>query len=374
MATCAKCGKEVAPEFKFCPCCGQKAGTAPRKTRKRANGMGSVYKLSGRRRKAWAASVTREGQRILIGCFAEKREALAALEKVQDQPISSRYNITLGEVYELWSKSYYPTASGIAVNGYKAAWNRLQKYKDMKMRDLRTEHFQEVINNAVYLKKGEETPLSKAGKEKIRALCGQLCKWAMQDDIILKNYAEFLKISAPPPKEKEIFTIEETVLLEQDDSQTARIVLALIFSGMRINELLGMKLENVHLDEGYMVGGEKSEAGRNRLIPIHPKIKGYIAEWVAEAKPGQTYLLVNSLGHKIGGTHFRVYYYYPTLDRLGIPRKVPHCTRHTFATWMRQAGVRPETLVKIIGHSSFSNTQRYLHDDLERLKEAVMSI
>jgi len=372
---CAKCGKEYDSGFKFCPWCGQKSGTAPaRKPRKRANGMGSVFKLNGRRRKPWAAMVSRGGERILVGCFAEKREALAALEKFHNQPIPSRYNATLEDIYNEWKATHFLGLTAAGVEGYETAWKRLSAHKGVKMRDVRTELFQDVINNACTIKGGEERPLSRSGKEKIRQLCSQLCKHAVQNDIIDRNYAEFIKIHAAPPAKKEIFTASEIERLEQDDSRTARIILTLIYSGMRINELFGMRVEDVHLEDGYMIGGEKTEAGKNRVIPIHPKVKTYVEEWIAQTRPTQEYLITNAAGKRINDDNFRNREYYPTLDRLGIPRKNPHCTRHTFATWMRQAGVREEVLIDIMGHSNFGNTQTYLHDDIEQLKQAISSI
>ena len=62
------------------------------------------------------------------------------------------------------------------------------------------------------------------------------------------------------------------------------------------------------------------------------------------------------------------------LEKLGIPKHTPHATRHTYATWARNAGIQQEILQKIIGHASFSTTADiYIHADAEKLISAVES-
>ena len=55
METCIKCKRELPEGAAYCPACGKKQQTAPRKTKKRVNGSGTVYKMAGKRTKPWAA-------------------------------------------------------------------------------------------------------------------------------------------------------------------------------------------------------------------------------------------------------------------------------------------------------------------------------
>lgn len=60
-------------------------------------------------------------------------------------------------------------------------------------------------------------------------------------------------------------------------------ILILIYTGMRVGELLDIKVENVHINEKYMVGGSKTEAGKNRVIPFHERIVPLVKKWYDNA-------------------------------------------------------------------------------------------
>lgn len=110
--------------------------------------------------------------------------------------------------------------------------------------------------DAVVIKK-----LSRSVCEKMKQLASQLCKCSMQQNIISKNYAQFIVL--PKAEKKEIFTNKEIdILFAHDSDERVRIILTLIYTGMRIDELLGLLTANVHINDGYIVGGEKTEAGK----------------------------------------------------------------------------------------------------------------
>ena len=86
-------------------------------------------------------------------------------------------------------------------------------------------------------------------------------------------------------KEKDIFTPEEIQRLEEhSDEDAAKLVLMLIYTGMRIGELFGLRTADCHGD--YVIGGEKTAAGRNRVIPIRPEGREYFAYFASRADPG----------------------------------------------------------------------------------------
>mgnify|MGYP002223823975 FL=1 len=155
--------------------------------------------------------------------------------------------------------------------------------------------------------------------------------------------------------------------MESDNSDAAKIVLMLLATGMRIGELFSLPLADYHGD--YVIGGEKTEAGRNRIIPIRPEGKQYFA-YFAKRATGEL-LLSGYDGQKVQG-NFRRRDYYPLLERLGIRHLTPHSTRHTYASWARKNHMAPEILQKIIGHSNYSTTANiYVHTDASELIAAV---
>lgn len=366
---CMKCCAVIPNGSLYCMYCGKKQvirQTA--KPLKRANGQGTIYKLSGRRKKPWVAALNKN----IICCAATRAEAQEALEEIVKRGIPMGFNDTLEEVYERWKDSHFRDLGEKGKEGYLNAWRRMEPIKEIRMRDIKTIDFQRIVDTA-YKKSSDPAaakPLSRSGKEKIKQLASQLCKQAMQEELINRNYGEYIKLDQEIKKEKNIFSREDIQkLFAADDQQSAQIILVLLYSGMRINELFQMLQKNVYLDEHYMIGGEKTEAGRNRIIPIHDKIFPYIKNWLET--PGK-YLISNRSGAPIDLNNFRTRDYYPLLESLGIERKNPHCTRHTFASMMAKSGARPEMLQKILGHANYSTTAEiYVHADFEDLKQEV---
>ncbi len=377
---CRKCKKEIPDNSAYCNFCGIKQNVDIRKTLKRPNGTGSVYKLSGRRKKPWAAMSTKYinniRKTIPVGYYETRTEALNALSNFNANPVSDLYNATLEDIFHTWSQSHYENLTANGITGYEAAWKYLMVYRHEKMRDIRTAHFQTVIDNAV------EQNKSRSICEKIKQLCSQLCKTAMQNDLINKNYAQFIKLPKSVQKEKSIFTLSEIDFIKKHDyDETARIILTLIYSGMRISELFNILHENVYLEERYMIGGEKTEAGRNRIIPIHHLIMPYIESWY---KQGGKYLVSSSTGKRIDSKNFRSRKFYPFLESLGIiekvktgsqPRLTPHSTRHTFISMMIDQNAKPELLQRIVGHEQYETTvDFYNHITKEDIGKLVSEI
>ena len=206
--------------------------------------------------------------------------------------------------------------------------------------------------------------LSRSLCEKQRLLFTKLCQYAMKQDIIDKNYAQFLELPSKGEAKTRVLSDEEIgrirgMLGDPKLGPTAEIALVLCYSGMRINELLQMERENVHLADRYMVGGEKTDAGRNRTIPIHREIIPIIAKWM----DGNTtsWLLHTSAGTAKDADNVRKAFR-SLMKACEISGVTPHTCRHTAATKMVAAGVRPEIIKQILGHSDFSMTvNRYTH-------------
>lgn len=370
-----KCQKEYSGDFTHCPWCGTPQTPEKRKRLRRANGTGSIYRLSGRRKRPWAVVSTINGKQSYIGYFATKTEAIECLARYSAKPKSERYNMTLGELYREWLKVYARTLSKAGIECKTTAWARLCVLENEKMRDLKTIDYQQVIDNATVDGKTGPRPLSRSGKEKIKQLISQLCQKAMEYDIIDKNYAEFILLEEKPAVNKGVFSVDEIRKLYNDATQnndyTSWIILSLIFTGLRINELFGIELKNVYLEDGYMIGGEKTQAGKNRVIPIHNILRPFFMQCIAGAVPGQIYLLCNKSGKQINDDNFRKRAYYPKLEQLQLQKLNPHRCRNTFATYMRKGGVREEVLSQIIGHVDFDMTDKYIIKDLDDMKQAI---
>ena len=338
------------------------------------NGYGSVYKLSGNRRRPWIARKTTgwsdEGKQVYytIGYFETRAKAMAALAEYNKNPIGERGDITLKEIYGEWSKDRYPKLSPKTVQSYEAAWNHLSKLKDEKIKDIKTSHIQSIINNM------SNSGLSRSSCHKVKVLAGLIYKHAMADDIVDKNYAEMVELPAEKKKEQEIFTDLEIKKLEDAVGKVewVDVILIFIYTGMRISELFELTKFNVDIKNMVITGGVKTDAGRDRIIPIHPKIQGHIKKWYAV--PGE-YLISNTIGTMMNVDNFRHRKYYPTLEKVGVRKLSPHKARHTFASMLNKAGANKVYIQKLIGHANYAVTANtYTHSDVEELRKAIEMI
>ena len=355
---CKKCKREIPSDANLCPYCGRRLAPDTRKALKRANGMGTVYKLQGQRlRRPWVAAK----RRVILGYYDTKTAALEALERVAAMDLTEKYNMTFAQVFAAWKEEHYReiTAAGIAT--YNRAFDVFKSLHERKFRALRTADFQRVMD-------------AHAGKthstlSKYKQLLTQMSRWAMREEIITTNFATYVRLPENVRKEKEIFTAEEIAALESasGDSDAAKITLMLIYTGMRIGELFNLPLSDYH--ETYVVGGEKTAAGRNRVIPIRPEGRAYFAYFAAIATGD---LLLSGYAGNQDTHNFRTRDYYPLLKRLGIRKISPHATRHTYASEARRMGMPPEILQRILGHASYSTTANiYVHTEISTLIAAV---
>ena len=337
------------------------------------NGYGSVYKLSGNRRRPWIARKTigwdENGKQLYytIGYFETRAKAMAALAEYNKNPIGERGDITLKEIYGEWSKDRYPKLSPKTVQSYEVAWNHLSTLENEKLKDIKTSHIQKIINDMN--KKG----LSRSSCHKVKVLAGLIYKHAMADDIVDKNYAEMVELPSNDTKKKEIFTDLEIKAIEElsEVDPWANTILILIYTGMRVGELLTLTKFNINIDDMVIIGGIKTDAGKDRIIPIHSKIQRHIKYWY---NTNSDYL-INREGKKIGVDSYRRTLYYPALEKCNVRKLTPHSCRHTFASLMARAQVDPLHIQKIIGHADYSTTANiYTHPEIKELKNAIEKI
>ena len=337
---------------------------------KKANGNGSISKLSGIRRKPYIARVTlgwdeKTGRQIrkTIGTFVTQKEAQKALIDYLDNPYDlDLANILFKDVYEKWSRLKYPKVSHSAILGYQSAYNNVEKLHNMKIKDIKARHLQEAIDNC---SKGQAT------KKKIKFLFGQMFAYAMQNDIITKDYSEFVDIGkASEESKREPFSNKEIELLWKhiDNIEFIDTILIMIYSGFRIGELLELETKNIDLINMTMTGGLKTEAGKNRLVPIHPKILPLIEK---RYNKDNQYLIINFKGKKMKYDNYYKEKFIPIMEQLNMKHR-PHDCRHTFATLLSNANANATAIKKMIGHESYVTTEKiYTHKDVEELRKNI---
>lgn len=371
---CIRCRRDIPEGGLFCPWCGKRQPEAPapqRRKRRRPKGSGTVYKMHGQRARPYVAV---DGKKNYIGTFETIGEAIQALDayNAQNTPIAL-LKCTFEDAYKKWSSQpKFEKLSKDMKLGYELAYSRAEPLYKRQMRDLKADDYQQIIDQMVA--KG----LSRSSCEKQRTLFSQICEWAMAQDIINKNYASLLQLPAASKKQERTLTTQEisTISSYQEDEkfgQTAQIAMVLLYTGMRIDELLSMRCDNVHLKERYMVGGEKTESGKNRIIPILDPIYKIIAFWMLES--GCELLIPSKTGTKLDkrnvATKFR-----KLCDVCGIEGVHPHTLRHTASSKMVENGLQPTAVQAILGHKNFSTTaNKYIsHNDPEYLLNEMQKL
>jgi integrase len=233
----------------------------------------------------------------------------------------------------------------------------------MKFVEIKADHLQDVIDSC---------QRSSATKQNIKILFNQLYAYAIKNDVTGKDYSEFVDIGKREKSTKrKPFTDTEIQKLwdNVDRLEFIDTILILIYSGMRIGELIEMKNENVNIEDRTMIGGIKTEAGKDRLIPINEKILPFVAKW---KEVGHEYLFVNPLGKQVNYYTYRDTYWKRIVEQLELGEHLPHDTRHTFATLMDNARANKLSIKRIMGHASKDITDKvYTHKDIEELKKAI---
>ena len=339
---------------------------------KRPNSTGSVYKLSGRRRKPWVAMLSKgydkEGKRVrqAIGYYQTKTEALKALA-IYDITPTERPNIKLCEVYEEWSASKYPKISKSHMSNYITSYRQLAPFHNKRFNDLRTVHFQEIIDR---LNKTHK----RATCEKIKSLANQLYRHAMKNDICHKNYAQFIELPPQGKVNHDKFLISDIIeLFKHDDDDIIKIILCLVYTGFRPTALLSIPPEDYDAKNRILIGGIKTPAGIERPVPVHPDIQPYVDYFYS--LNGKT-IFCNRYGRAYELSNFRSRQYFPTLEKYGIKRVVPRDCRRTFASVTKMYGADETAIEKMMGHEDYKFTKRqytdleaqYLHEQINKVK------
>lgn len=339
------------------------------------NKYGIIEKLSGNRRNPYRVRKTigwdENGvqKRQTIGYFETRQQALQALALFNENPYNiDAKKITVKELHQKWQDEKYPKISKKTHQVYNMCWNYCQDIKDIPFVDIRLTHLQAIVDGM-----GDKWSAKKAFK----IMWHQMYDYAIKHDIDIKKYSEYIDIGKKttklvriPFEEEEIDTLWDNV----DRMDFIDTILILIYTGLRISELLDIKIENVHIDKEYMIGGLKTEAGINRVIPLHKRIIPLIQRYYNKAvKTGCKYLIVNSLGKQMKYSNYRREKWDIMMEQLEFSKKhKPHDTRHTFATRMDRTPANKLCIKRIMGHASTDITDKvYTHKDIEELIEAV---
>lgn len=347
------------------------------------NKYGSVYKLSGKRRKPWAVRKTVGWKQVpekmksypiyeFIGFYATRSEALQALAAYNEDPYDLHFNtITFEEVYEKWSDIHFEKVSASNVNGYKASFRLCDKIKDMKFVDIKLDHLQQVVDDS-----GKNTPTLK----KLKIMFGLMYDYAVIHEIVSQDkrdmvrYVDISKAGNPNAYDRKPFSKKaiKTVWDAHDSNVYLTVVLILIYTGVRIGELLDLEKKDIHLDERWFYVKESKTNAGIREVPIAEKIVPFFEYWMNR---NCDHLICTPDDKPFEYRNYYDSYWKPMMQELSLAKYTPHCTRHTCVSLLTEAGVDERIIQKIVGHKGQNVTQVvYTHVDLPFKLEAINKI
>ncbi len=201
-------------------------------------------------------------------------------------------------------------------------------------------------------------------------------------DVIPENFAEDLKPPKIEKKAPQILEIEEVdLLLKQPDPSTPKglrdmAMLELLYAtGMRVSELISLRLSDVNLNMCYVTCTDKKN---ERVIPFGQTAKKALAEYLEKGRPvllkkgNSDSFFTNTSGRQMSRQGFwKVLKGYAA--QAGIETDItPHTLRHSFATHMIQNGADLKSLQEMLGHSDISTTQMYVNLSLNRMRNVYL--
>ena len=317
---------------------------------KRANGMGTIIKLSGNRRKPWAIRRVigwkEDGHAIIKyqGYYRTKREAEHALNDYNNDPYTISKK-TFDDVYKEWYAIRENERPDGTLKGYRVSCNHLAPIHDMKIKDI-----DRVVLENLY--KGMDVSANMLKKN--MQLINMVFEYAVKSRILPISALNINKVINIPSKQNKPRKARTAISKQdidrlwaiKDNDEYAKIILVYLYTGLRFSELRDLQPENCH-DNYIEITHAKTPSGV-RIVPICDKLQDVLP--IIPVPPRTTF---------------------ERKFRWLLPDHLIHETRHTFITRMTEAGVDPRIIKAIVGHKSKDITDYYTHISLEVMLDAV---
>lgn len=174
----------------------------------------------------------------------------------------------------------------------------------------------------------------------------------------------------------EIDTIVGAIDLSKPEGQRNKAILEMLYgSGLRVSELVNLRLSNMNSDEGYML--VEGKGSKQRLVPVSDKALHELELWYIDrnllsvTRGNEDYVFLNRRGSKL--TRAMIFAIVKQLAELaGIRKNVsPHTFRHSFATHLLENGANLRAIQQLLGHESITTTEIYTHIDIHFLKKTI---
>lgn len=409
LTQCPECELPVSDKATACPHCGyplkpSEKQKKPRKSNKRRrlpNGFGQISEIKNRNlRNPFRAMVTvgktPDGKPICKplkpeSYFATYNDAYAALVEYNKNPYDLEPSVTMLELYDKWLPEYEKTVK--STKSATSAWAYCSAVYKMRVMDIRARHVKGCMEEGVAVIRGKEQHPTATMKNQIKSLFNLMLDYALEYELVDRNYSRTFNLTEETVKEiqsvkKEhiAFTDEEMDLLWANASskQGVDILLIQCYSGWRPQELGLLELKDVDLENWTFQGGMKTDAGENRVVPIHSRIQDLVLRKYQEAEAlGSPYLLNWADPNNRNRKNLKLTYarYQKAFERIRDELKLnpnhrPHDGRTHFVTMAKRYGVDEYAIKYMVGHKISDITEKvytrrefaWLREEIEKIK------
>lgn len=333
------------------------------------NGYGCIKKLSGQRRRPFAFVVSENGKQRIIEYFTNQADAQifqADYNKVHLHHVLPGHQVTLAELYHRWLPAHIADTdpSDSALASYANSFRHLSCLQYEPFQNLKYMDYQRVIDGM------RKSGLSYSSLKKVRSLISLLEKYAVKIELINKCYAPLLSIGknkAVRPHHPFSRQKINRLWVHCDDSGVDT-VLILLYTGMRVGEMLALQKNDVNLRQGYIQITKSKTVSGIRTIPIHHRIAPLIA---SRMKSSGSSLIADSEGKQYDYSCYCIIWR-SVMQIINAAGHTTHDCRHTVTTLLDNAGANETAKRRILGHAGGDVTERvYTHKNIRQLRKCI---
>lgn len=335
---------------------------------RKPNGYGCIKRLSGNRRRPFVFVISENGKQKPVEYFANQIDAeifQADYNKTHNHHSLPGHQITLTELYYRWLPAHTADTvpSWSALCSYENSFKHLSSLHQEPFASLKYMDYQRIMDDM------RKSGLSYSSLKKVRSLISLLSQYASKIDLTNKNYAPLLSIG----KNKQVrphkpFSRQKiNRLWSHCSSPGVDTVLILLYTGMRVGEMLHLKKSDVNLHHGYIRITKSKTVSGIRTIPIHHRIAPLVAK---RMQSSGDYLITNA-GKPYDYSRY-CQLWCLVMRLINATGHTTHDCRHTVATLLDNAGANETAKRRILGHAGGDVTERvYTHKNIRQLRKCI---
>lgn len=336
---------------------------------RKPNGYGCIKRLSGNRRRPFVFVISENGKQKPVEYFANQIDAeifQADYNKTHNHHSLPRHQITLVELYHRWLPAHtadtVPSRSTLC--SYKNSFKHLSSLHQEPFASLKYMDYQRIMDDM------RKSGLSYSSLKKVRSLISLLSQYASKIELTNKNYAPLLSIG----KNKQVrphkpFSRQKINRLWKNiDAANVDTVLILLYTGMRVGEMLALQKSDVNMRQHYIRITKSKTAAGIRVIPIHSRIMPLV---VCRMDSPGTALITDASGRPYDYSRYCIAWRAVMLI-INAAVHTTHDCRHTVATLLDNAGANETAKQRILGHAGGDVTERvYTHKNIRQLRKCI---